>query len=178
MQRFNIPQFIDVEAKIIGPVTTRQFIISLVAAGLTFVEYKLFNFWAFAFFGLLTLGIGFALAFVRINGRPMHFFILNIIETFKRPNLRIWNKLLSSAEIKKELKSQKEKAPSEFVPTKKPLNISHLKQLSLVVDTGGVYQGEAEGLKLEGFETKEVRLEELEPLRLQAKINSSIKEMK
>ena len=33
MQQFTVPQFIDVEPKIIGPITTRQFLIFL-AAGL------------------------------------------------------------------------------------------------------------------------------------------------
>ena len=40
MDRYNVPQFIDVEAKIIGPITARQFIIMLVACGLTFIWYK------------------------------------------------------------------------------------------------------------------------------------------
>ena len=34
MQMFTVPQFIDVEDKIIGPITTRQFIICLVGLGL------------------------------------------------------------------------------------------------------------------------------------------------
>lgn len=168
MQRYNVPQFIDVEAKIIGPVTTRQFIISIIACGFVFIDYKIFNFWAFAILGLTTLGIGFALAFVKVNGRPMHFFILNLIETFKRPNLRIWNKNLTWREIKAGLKARQEKEPVAIQPVKKPLNLSHLKQLTLIVDTGGVYRGEEEELHLEGFETKEIQPGELESLKLKS----------
>ena len=47
MQQFTVPQFIDVEPKIIGPITTRQFLIFLGAALLIFLFYKMLNFGAF-----------------------------------------------------------------------------------------------------------------------------------
>ena len=50
MQQFVIPQFIDVEDKIIGPITVRQFIIMLAGGGLVFISYKLSDFTLFLFF--------------------------------------------------------------------------------------------------------------------------------
>ena len=41
MQKFIVPQFIDVESKIIGPITTRQFLIMLAGLILGFAAYKL-----------------------------------------------------------------------------------------------------------------------------------------
>ena len=41
MDQFVVPQFIDVEDKIFGPVTTRQFVILLVAGLVLFVASKL-----------------------------------------------------------------------------------------------------------------------------------------
>ena len=52
MQQFTVPQFIDVENKIIGPITARQFLILLIAAIIVAISYKIFDFSLF-----LTVGI-------------------------------------------------------------------------------------------------------------------------
>jgi len=39
------------------------------------------------------------LAFVKVNGVPFHFFLLNVLQTMKRSPIRVWNKNLSDAEI-------------------------------------------------------------------------------
>ena len=79
MEQFTVPQFIDEEDKILGPITTRQFIILLVTAGIIFVEYKIFDFSLFVVSGLITAGVAVALAFGKINGRPFHFLTRKII---------------------------------------------------------------------------------------------------
>lgn len=43
MLQFTVPQFIDVEDKIIGTITVRQFIILLVAAILIAVSYRVLD---------------------------------------------------------------------------------------------------------------------------------------
>ena len=50
MQQFLVPQFIDVEDKIIGPITTRQFVEVLIGVLITFISYKILAFVYFAFF--------------------------------------------------------------------------------------------------------------------------------
>ena len=50
MNQFVVPQFIDVEDKIIGPITTRQFIIMLAAILMDFVAFKLLTFIFFLVF--------------------------------------------------------------------------------------------------------------------------------
>ncbi len=138
MQQFTVPQFIDVEDKIIGPVTTRQFVILLAAAILIAIFYKVFDFTAFVVFGLLTIGIAFVLAFVKVNGRPFHFFLLNIIQTFRRPNLRTWHHLLGQSADDNHV------PPLKFDDTKSTKEYyerSRLAELSLIVDTQGAYQG-------------------------------------
>ena len=47
MQQFVVPQFIDVEDKVIGPVTVRQFLILLVGGGVLFIAYRLSDFTLF-----------------------------------------------------------------------------------------------------------------------------------
>lgn len=138
-QQFLVPQFIDVETKIIGPITTRQFILLMIAAMLDFVLYKLFFFNTFIMIAVpITLFFG-VVAFAKINGMPFHLFALNVIQTTKRAKLRVWYKekvLALPKEDKRELKEA-------FVPKIAP-KTSRLSKMSLMVDTGGAYKGDEE----------------------------------
>ncbi len=143
MQQFTIPQFIDVESKIIGAMTTRQFLICLSAGGLLYIIYKLADFTLFVFLGLIIIAVFGALGFLPINGRPMHFFLLNFMQTLKKPKTRVWNKHISKTELKKILE-RNYLAPvvSHIIQPKGQLPQSSLRDLALVVDTGGVYHGD------------------------------------
>lgn len=139
MQQFTVPQFIDVESKIIGPITTRQFLILLGAAILIAASYKLFDFSLFVTIAVIIFIIASTFAFVKINGRPFHFFVLNATQTLRRPRLRVWNNKITPVsqeekafDIKPELKA----APKEYYQT------SHLAEMALIVDTKGRYKGE------------------------------------
>ena len=92
MQQFTVPQFIDVEAKIIGPLTVRQFLIVLAAALLGGISYRLFDFSLFITITVILLLLAATFAFVKINARPFHFFFLNVLQTL-RPRLRLWRKI-------------------------------------------------------------------------------------
>jgi len=142
MQQFVVPQFIDVEDKIIGPVTTRQFIIMLAGFLIIAISYKLFDFSLFVTFGLLMLTITGILAFLKINGRPFHFFILNLFQTFKRPKLRIWYN--GSFSFSDDYGIEESNfTPAAKVALDKHYTNSRLAELSLIVDTKGAYRGES-----------------------------------
>lgn len=139
MQQFTVPQFIDVEAKIIGPITTRQFLIFLGAAIIIAICYKLFDFTLFLTIAIVVVMIAVLFAFVKINSRPFHFFVLNAVQTLRRPRLRVWNSRAISSE------------PPEDIPFVKPIvkpavkeyyKKSRLAELALIVDTKGRYKGE------------------------------------
>ena len=86
-------------------------------------------------------GIAVTLAFVKINGQAFHFFMLNLIQTLRLPPLRIWNKNLTTEEL---LQLVIAPPPPKIVPTpkKEPLSTTKLAELTLVVNTGGVYRPE------------------------------------
>ncbi|SRR6056297_1717084 len=139
MQQFLVPQFIDVEDKIIGPITTRQFVIMLASLLLVFVFYRLFSFFVFLFVAVITVAIAAVFAFARVNGRPIHYFLLNFIQTSKKPRLRVWNKeayVKNVQEVKSEIKEKQIKKKK-----KAPVSGSRLRDVSLIVNTGGVYTG-------------------------------------
>lgn len=141
MQQFVVPQFIDVEDKIIGPVTTRQFIILLATAFFIFISYRFSDFSLFILLLVFELIIGVTIAFVRINGRPFHFFLLNLIQTWRRPGLRIWRKHFTTEEVRASLYvASANTVPSPAIVKKPPPATSRLSELALIVDTGGVYK--------------------------------------
>jgi len=141
MQQFVIPQFIDVEDKIIGPITTRQFIILLAVTIILFIAYKLLTFLYFLAFGIPVFGLGVVIAFIKVNGQPFHFFLLNLIQTTRRPKLRVWNKESTADELRQYLKKEEVKIIPPR-PVKERMVATKLSELSLIVNTGGVYKGE------------------------------------
>jgi len=138
MQQFTVPQFIDVEDKIIGPITARQFIIFLIAAIIIGISYRLFDSALFSTIGIITFLLAVVFGFLKVNGRPFHFFLLNLIQTWRRPNIRVWNnrlaKVVDSEKIPT-LKFDSTKSAKEYYEK------SRLAELSLVVDTEGEYRG-------------------------------------
>jgi len=139
MQQFVIPQFIDEEPHILGPITVRQFLLLLIAGFFIFLSYRLADTALFIVLTIVLLSVSLILAFVRVNGRPFHFFLLNLVQTLQRPRLRIWRKEVSKEEIQDESKTPAP-VPTVMV-TKAPINRSRLAELSLLVDTGGAYAG-------------------------------------
>ncbi|MBN1779136.1 MAG: PrgI family protein [Candidatus Buchananbacteria bacterium] len=142
MQQFVVPQFIGVEDKVIGPVTVRQFVILLVGGGLLFIAYRLSDLTLFlielVLIGSVTIGI----AFIKVNGKPVHYLLLNLFETFRKPRIRVWQRKVSSEELKLFKENESSVEPT-LVVKKNQVRASRLAELALVVDTGGVYQGES-----------------------------------
>jgi len=141
MLQFTVPQFIDVEDKIIGPITARQFLIMLTGFMFIGVSYKIFRFSWFIVIGIFIFGVFGVFAFLKVNGMPFHNFTLNFIQTSKRPFLRVWNNIYNKdIPVKEEVS-----APPEVGTAPKPtFTTSRLAELSLVVDTQGSYGGERE----------------------------------
>ncbi len=141
-QQFLVPQFIDVESKIFGPITMRQFITLLVAIFLEFIIYKLSDFSLFLVLSVFVLPAAVAMAFMKIGGIPVPHFLLNFIQSFKKPRVRVWDKSLTDDEIKQYLIKKPVIIEGMKAASKEMLFGSRLAELSLVVDTGGVYRGE------------------------------------
>lgn len=90
--QYIVPQFIDVEDKIIGPLTFKQFMYSAGGLGLAFASYKLLP----VIFGLpLALGfvaLGGALTFFKVNGKPFVFILQAFVSFVTQSKLYIWKK--------------------------------------------------------------------------------------
>lgn len=67
---YQVPQFIEVEDKIIGPLTLKQFIYIAGAAGLCIVFFAYLQIILAIFLSLPVVALAVALAFYRLNGKP------------------------------------------------------------------------------------------------------------
>ena len=136
--QFIVPQFIEVEPKILGPITIRQFFLIVVGGIILFLSFRYGD---LGFFLVMVLVVGSAVllfGFVKVNGALFHYFLLNLLNSYKKPRLRVWNKnILITTE--KELKTT---PAAKKAPIKPPLPRSRLSELSLIVDTHGQYKGE------------------------------------
>ena len=129
MRQFNVPQFIEVEDKIFGPLTLKQFIYILGGAAIIFIIYVIMGIFGAIFFGLPFGALAAALAFYKINGRPFINVLANAISFYAKSKLYIWQK----REVKRGLVT-KGLAPAEqklFVPK---ITESRLKDLAWSLD--------------------------------------------
>ncbi len=88
--QFQVPQFIEIEDKVIGPLTLRQF--AYIAAGgfVLFLLYYLLQFWLWLIVGGIVGVFIVGLAFIKYNGRPFLVLIFAVFNYFWQPRLYIW----------------------------------------------------------------------------------------
>ncbi len=141
MERFVAPQFIDVEDKIIGPITTRQFILMIIGGIVIFLAYKIFDMMAFILISVIVFGLVVLFGFVKINGRRFSKYMGSMIEALRRPRLRVWHKQADSRLERLENQSnERDLIKTDFTPRQARVSSKNLKELALLVDTGGRYQ--------------------------------------
>lgn len=130
--QFKVPQFLDIEDKIFGPFTFRQFIYLVGGAGLCFVIYKTMP-WYFSFPLIIPVGgLAAALTFYRVNNKPFIFILESAIKYAFTSKLYIWQKRLASTNDKKEIAEKKEQETSMLRTNK--LGTSRLKDLTWSLD--------------------------------------------
>lgn len=100
--QFQVPQFIDVENKIVGPLSLRQFLYVAAGGGLSFLLFFLdiFKLWSWVMLSAVLVGIGAALAFGKYNGQPFPKIALRAFNFFVRPRLYLWKREIEEITIK------------------------------------------------------------------------------
>lgn len=89
--RFEVPQFIDIEDKIFGPLTWKQFLYLGGGIGMG-VALFLMNKILFVLIGLPLIGVALALAFFPVNGRPFSFFLEAFFGFIGSTKLYLWRR--------------------------------------------------------------------------------------
>ena len=145
--RYQIPQFIEVEDKIFGPLTIKQFLYIAGSLGFAYIAFAYLP-WFFSYLLSPALVIfGLLLAFYKVNNKPF----INIVEAsiyyWLGAKLYIWQRVEKRAEEKK----KQDIAPDVsaiFIPK---LSDSKLKDLAWSLDVNEkisdtIFSKEAKGL--------------------------------
>ena len=90
--RFEVPQFIEIEDKIFGPLTWKQFIYVAGGAGVATVLFFFTPFIIFLILGLPIAAFTFILSFYPVNNRPFSLFLEAAVKYFKGTKLYLWRK--------------------------------------------------------------------------------------
>ena len=98
MAQFQVPQFIETEDKVIGPLSWRQFAYVAVAGGISVILFLLLNPILWFLLTLVVGGIALALAIVPVNGRPMIVFLRALIDNIWRPKVYVFQPRTSGAD--------------------------------------------------------------------------------
>lgn len=90
--RFEVPQFIEIEDKIIGPFTWKQFVYLGGGVGFAVVLFFTTPFFVFLFLGAPLAFLGAALAFYPVNSRPFSLFLEAVWNYYKRSRIYYWRR--------------------------------------------------------------------------------------
>lgn len=114
--RFQVPQFIEVESKIIGPFTLKQFFYLAGGGGMVFLLKAFLPFFLFVILALPVAAIALALAFYKVNNQPFIKFLENAFKHMIGTKLYLWKK--TEPEKQKDLKEAKQAQtqPQLYVP--------------------------------------------------------------
>src|SRR3989344_1864039 len=91
--RFQLPQFIETETKLVGPLTLKQFLWVAGGAAILFLLFMALQLsFLFFAFGIPVAGIFLALAFLKIDGMPLINYIAYLLSYLLNPKRYIFRK--------------------------------------------------------------------------------------
>jgi phosphoribosyl-AMP cyclohydrolase len=124
--QFKVPQFIDVEDKVVGNLSFKQFAYLAGGAGLSYIAIKLLPGIIALFVVPALAGLALALAFVKVNDKPFVRTLEAFIKYYSKSRLYLWKKQENKVKKTEELK--------ENNPLRATLSESKLKTLSWSLD--------------------------------------------
>lgn len=125
--RYQVPQFIEIEDKIFGPLTLKQFIYLAGGAGLCLIFFTLLPFYLTVVLSLPVIAFSTALAFYQVNGRPLIIALEHAFGYFLGHKLYLWKQREQKASAP--VAQNAAEASSALLPVPK-LSESRLKDLA------------------------------------------------
>lgn len=121
--KFQVPQFIEMEDKIFGPLSFKEFIYLVGGAGLSYLIYRYVDPFILALVLIIpVLGFSFLLSFYKVNNKPFIEVLQYGLKYFIGNKLYIW---------KKENKPVPTKEVDVSLRTSAPLNVPVVRQSKL-----------------------------------------------
>jgi hypothetical protein len=120
--RFQVPQFIEIEDTIFGPLTFKQFLYLAGGGGLCFIAYVYLPIYISVFFIAIIAGLAVALAFYKYNGRNFIFIFESFVKYLVSKKLYLW---------KQKTNEQKIQAPTKVISKAEGIAIPKLSKSKL-----------------------------------------------
>lgn len=153
--QFQVPQFIEVEDKIFGPLTFKQFVYVIGGLGGSYILWRVLPVYIAGPLILVIAGLAAALAFFQFNGRPFIIGLESAFYYFIGSKLYLWN----NEKKQKSAPAMKTVAPRSAEVYVPKLSDSKLHELSWSLDIqekiaqGTADQSEREVSRYSGIQT-------------------------
>ena len=128
--QYSVPQFINVEDKIVGPFTGKQTICLIIGGGLLMLFFSIFDLIFFAVAAIFIIPLTLAFAFWRPKGVSVSRLILNRVNFGTSNHLYVWRREPDARMFKA---AQKVKSAKEIV--EKDVSKNRIKELAWLLDT-------------------------------------------
>lgn len=128
--RYQVPQFLEVEDKIIGPLTFKQFLFLGGGIGLGYICYVYVPSVLKYVLALASVGMGFCFAFVKVNKKPFVFIVQAFFLYLVSPRLYVWHTDLK----KKNETGEKEKETEETETNTEAVSNQEIQDLAWSLD--------------------------------------------
>ncbi len=133
--QYQVPQFIEIEDKIFGPLTFKQFLYVGGGAAIGFMMWMMLPKIFAIIFGAPIVGFFMAAAFYKVNGRPFLLFVEGYIRYALSAKLYIWKR----TEKKIEKEKEEDNIPNQVALPK--LSQSKLREISWGLDVKDRFDG-------------------------------------
>jgi hypothetical protein len=136
--RFQVPQFIEIEDKVVGPLTIKQFMYLAGGAGMAFVAWKFLPIFVSILFIAGIGALSLSLAFYKVNNKPFVDMLESAFSFYVGEKLYIWQK--KDKKIEQRAEGEPASQRQVYVPK---LSDSKLKELSWSLDIKDNVGGES-----------------------------------
>ncbi len=133
--RYKIPQFVDMEDKIFGPVTMRQLAILGVGGAVAYVGYMRFG-TAWPLVSVPAGIVAVVFAFVRVQDMTFFRYLLAALQYLLRPERRVWTQHADYIRPPLDLFQKKEKKTSENTVDQDRQLLKKVNNFAAVLDGG------------------------------------------
>lgn len=137
--QYSVPQFIEIEDRVIGSLTVKQFLY-LVAGGIfLLLAWQVADIELFVLLAIVTGAAVVPFAFIKVNGRPFQAYLSSFLKYVTRPKRMYWVKTKSVKHIalmdSKKRETIIQEGQTHQIGGKK-FNRSKIRDLAHVLDTG------------------------------------------
>jgi hypothetical protein len=133
--QFSVPQFIDVEDKIVGPFTAKQTVYLMGGGAIMLVAFTVFNTIFFIMVSAVVLPITLGFVFYKPRGTSMAKYVSGVIEFLTTEHLYVWRRepILSVYKTVQKKRGGNE-APLKYVSRSRIQDLANLLDTSAAVD--------------------------------------------